>query len=153
VTDATQAFINADVNAKAVRAAEQALKDAHIMKGLKLFAKKSIAVAGIAAGPTVSAALMSFGPAIIAAQQLAKHGKIKPTVQTMAFRLYERPIGHRDVGDTVHAYLISNPTDAADLYAQGAITNDYNQWLQESAAYIKGEVGPVPHDADHEVFE
>jgi len=153
VTDATQAFINADVNAKAVRAAEKALKDAHIMKGLKLFAKKTAAVAGAASGPAASAALMAFGPALISAQQMAKHGKIKPTVQTMAFRLLERSVGYRDVGDTVHAYLISNPTDAADLYAQGAITTDYNQWLQESAAHVKGEVGPVPNDADAETFE
>lgn len=117
-----------DVAARAV-----ALQDARITTGLKMFGKKAAATATIAASPYLAAAVSTLGIPIIAMSELAKHGKINAMLETMSYRVLERPVAYGDVGDSVHSYLIQNPTEAEELYSKGAIDADYYEWVAESA--------------------
>ena len=116
-----------DVASRAV-----ALQDAKITTGLKMFGKKAMATATIASSPALAAAVSALGIPIIAMGELAKHGKIDSMLETMSYRVLERPVAYGDVGDRVHSYLVQNPTEAEELYSKGAIDADYYEWVAES---------------------
>ena len=117
---------------KDVAARASSLQDANITTGLKLFSAKAAGKAAIAMSPLVGAAVSSLGIPIIAMSELAKHGKIDDMLQTMSYRMLERPVAYGDVGDTVHSYLIQNPSEAEELFSKGVIDGDYYEWVAES---------------------
>ena len=126
-----------DVASRAV-----ALQDAKITTGLKMFGKKAMATATIASSPALAAAVSALGIPIIAMGELAKHGKIDSMLETMSYRLLERPVAYGDVGDRVHSYLVQNPTEAEELYSKGAIDADYYEWVAESVGTAPDVIFP-----------
>jgi hypothetical protein len=100
---------------------------------LKIFGAKAAGTAAIASSPALGAAVSALGIPIIAMSEMAKHGKIDDMLQTMSYRLLERPVSYGDVGDSVHSYLVQNPTEAEELFSKGVIDGDYYEWVAESA--------------------
>jgi hypothetical protein len=118
---------------KDVAARATALQDAKLTTGLKIFGAKAAGTAAIASSPALGAAVSALGIPIIAMSEMAKHGKIDDMLQTMSYRLLERPVSYGDVGDSVHSYLVQNPTEAEELFSKGVIDGDYYEWVAESA--------------------
>ena len=130
--DAGERLVASKENLRNVASRAAALQDAGFTTGLKIFGKKAMATAAIASSPALAGAVSALGIPIIAMGELAKHGKVDSMLETMSYRLLERPVAYGDVGDRVHRYLVQNPTEAEELYSRGIIDADYYEWVAES---------------------